>query len=244
MFLSIYYQSLRTSEFIQFIQNLIEILEAKNPDDLNVRSRIDELKNLLASLTSVFKPNLGSEITSELELLDAARDKAFVGIEQTIKGFTYHFDEATRQAAQILSDSIAVYGTGISRLNYQAETSTINSIINKWQSDAVCADAVGKLALTDWVAHLKSVNDQFNLRSLDRIKEQAELPEVKLADLRKDTIASYRKLLAHLEAYATISGREVYTEVANQVNLLIEQFNRLIVARSSKNVEEEIPTQE
>ena len=243
MFETIKLTHLRNSEFIQFIKNLIEIVNSNDSEVLKVRAQCDDLADLLAILSALYKPNLGSAITQELQELDARRDDAIVGIEMFIKSSVHHFEPAKKEAARVLIDSLTTYGSGISRMNYQAESSTIDSVVEKWESKPKLVDAITTLDLTEWVTEMKTANGLFNQRYLDRIKEDADAPEQKTTGLRKQINQSYRTLLAHLGAHATLSGEAVYTEVIKQTNQLIEQYNKLVTGRTS-NKEEEVLNQE
>jgi len=245
MFSAIHYPRLRNNEFVQFIKNLIEIINANNPEVLKVIAQCEDLAALLTVLSALSKTNLGSTITLELQDIDTRRDSDLVGIEMQIKSFTYHFDQAKQEAALVLTDSLADFGPGISRMNYQAETGTIESLIKKWENEPKLIRAITTLSLTDWVKEMKTANILFNNRYLDRIKEDADAPEIKTIELRKQIIQSYRTLLAHLEAHATLSSETVYSNTISQINLLIEQYNNLVAGRSkNKEEEEEILSQE
>ena len=239
MFLAIHYPKLRNNEFIQFIKLLVEILNSNDPEVLKVKAQCDDLTALLAILSALFKPDLGSAITKKLQEIDERRDTAITGIEMQIKSFTYCFDADKREAANLLNSSLVTYGSGLSRMNYQAETSTIASIIQKWESDANLTAALTRLDLIAWVAELKAANNLFEERYIDRIKEDAEAPEQRTIELRKQIIQSYRTLLAHLQAHATLSTDNSYDPVINQTNQLIEQYNRLVDVRGSNKEEEE-----
>jgi len=244
MFLAIHYRKLRNNEFIQFIKLLGEILNSNDPEVLKVKDQSDDLAALLATLSVLFKPELGSSITKELEEIDARRDTAITGIEMLIKTFTYYFEADKREAAILLESSLTLYGSGISRLNYQAETSTITSIIQKWESDTNLRAALTTLGLTAWLAELKAANTLFEERYIARLKEEANSPEEKSIDLRKQIIQSYRTLLAHLQAHATLSTDNSYDAVVQQINQLIEEYNRLVAARGTIKEEEEIISQD
>ena len=239
MSLTIHYRKLRNNEFIQFIKLLVEILKSNDPEVLKVKAQYDDLAGLLATLSAIFKPDLGSAITQELEGIDERRDTAITGVEMQIKSFTYCFDADKREAANLLSSSLVTYGSGLSRMNYQAETSTIVSIIQKWESDAALIAALTTLGLIAWVAELKTANKLFEERYIARLKDDADSPEEKTIELRKQIIQSYRSLLAHLQAHATLSTDNSYDAMINQTNQLIEQYNKLVAARGS-NKEEEI----
>ena len=238
MFLAIHYPKLRNNEFIQFIKLLVEILNSNDPEILKVKAQCDDLSALLATLSALFKPDLGSAITQELQEIDARRDTAMTGIEMQIKTFTYYFEAEKREAANLLGSSLTTYGSGISRMNYQAETSTLTSIIQKWESDADLSAALTTLGLTAWLTELKFANILFQERYIARLKDDANSPEEKTIELRKDIIQSYRTLLAHLQAHATLSTDNSYDPVINQTNQLIEQYNKLVAARGTNKEEE------
>tara|TARA_R110001583_G_scaffold59123_1_gene176015 strand:- start:46143 stop:46772 length:630 start_codon:yes stop_codon:yes gene_type:complete len=209
-----------------------------------VKVQCDDLAALLAVLTGLYKPDLGSVITKELEEIDARRDSALVGIEMQIKSFAYHFEPAKQEAAQALINSLTTYGSGTSRFNYQAESTTIDSIVAKWENDPELVSALTTLNMPSWVTELKTANKLFDDRYLVRLKEDAMAPEENTVEVRSQIIQSYRTLLAHLQAHATLSIDNSYTETVKQINLLIEQFNKLVAGRSSTKEEEEVLTQE
>ncbi len=209
-----------------------------------MKVQCDDLAALLAVLTGLYKPDLGSVITKELEEIDARRDSALVGIEMQIKSFAYHFEPAKQEAAQALINSLTTYGSGTSRFNYQAESTTIDSIVAKWENDPELVSALTTLNMPSWVTELKTANKLFDDRYLVRLKEDAMAPEENTVEVRSQIIQSYRTLLAHLQAHATLSIDNSYTETVKQINLLIEQFNKLVAGRSSTKEEEEVLTQE
>jgi hypothetical protein len=244
MFLAIHYPKLRNNEFIEFIELLCKIINSNDPEVLKIKAQYDDITALLATLSVLFKPDLASAITQELEEIDARRDTAITGLEMQIKSFTYSIEPAKREASNLLSQSLATYGSGISRMNYQAESSTIRSIIQKWEADAELTAALTTLGLIAWVAELKAANNLFEERYLDRLKDDANNPEEKTFELRKEIILSYRTLLAHLQAHATISTDNSYDTVVQQINQLIEQYNKLVAARGSNKEEEEVISQD
>lgn len=243
MFSFINYPSLRLNEFIQFYQDFLKILGTNDPEILKVKSQYDDLHALVATLASYYKPELGSEITAELQELDAKRDSALHGIELQVKSYTYHYNDSIRLAANLLSKVFDHYGSGITRLNYQAETSTINSMIEKWESDQKYVDAITALNLRDWKTELKNINTNFNQRYLARIEENADNPEATAIELRVGITASYRNLMNYLQAYATLSTGGEYDKVIKLINELVDEYNKLIKSRSNSE-EKTIPKTE
>lgn len=241
MFLSINMTHLRHNEFIQFVTNFLEILKENNPKALKLKSQTDNLSALVSSMIELYKPEKGSSITKTLQEDDERRDTALVGIQSLINAFTYHFDAETKESADIMAASLKKYGTGLAKQNYQGETATINSILAEWQRKEVFVNAINKLNLNDWVIELGTANTEFNSNYLDRAKEDAEAPEVKLVDLRKQIMQAYRELSNRINAFATISEVDTYSNMIKQTNSIIEKYNAVVIARSSR--EEEVPAE-
>ena len=234
MFIAALIHKFRNSEFVQFIKNILNIVGSHDPELLNVKNVYDDLSALSSQISELYKPETGSDITQEIQELDERRDRAFTGIYRFIDAFSYHYDGVKQKAASLLYDAILLFGGGVARLNYQAETSTISGILNKFRTDADLAEAVTRLeGLTEWLNELEEANRLFDEAYLKRVKEEAAKPEVRMADLRKEAIGVYRALLQHLEANAIVSGSDTYNQVAKEMNEVIEKYNRVVEARLS-----------
>lgn len=242
MFLSINLTHLRNNEFIQFITNLLGIINDNDLEALKLKSESDDLIALLVTMTSLYKPDLGSQLTKLLEQDDERRDSAFVGIQSLIEAYTNHYDEATKEAALELTLSLKKFGPSIIKQNYQAETATLTAITEEWKREANLIAALNKLSLNEWVGELDIANTQFNTHYIDRVKEDAEAPDVKIIALRKEAIQSYRALTNRIQAFATIGEVPVYVAIINECNSLIEKYNSVVNARSKKE-DEEVPSE-
>jgi len=241
MFLSIYLAHLRHNEFIQFVKNFMGILSGNDLEALKLRSEFDIVSAQMMTMTSLYKPDLGSQLTKLLEQDDVRRDKALVGIQTLIDAYTNHYDEATQRAALSLTTSLDKFGTGIIKQNYQGETATVTAIVEEWRREADLIASVNKLGLNKWVGKLSEINTQFDTHYLARVKEDSEAPDVKIIALRKETIQSYRNLTNRIQAFATIGEVPVYAAIINECNSLIEKYNSVVNARSKK--EDEVPSE-
>jgi hypothetical protein len=242
MFSSINLTYLRHNEFIQFITNLAGIINGNDLEALKLKPESDDLIALLATITALYKPNLGSQITKLLEGDDERRDRAFVGIQTLIEAYTNHYDEATKESALALTLSLKKFGTRITKQNYQAETATITAITEEWKREQNLIASLSKLSLDEWVGELVAANTQFDTHYMDRVKEDAAAPDVKLIALRKEAIQSYRRLTNRIQAFATIGEVPVYAAIINECNSLIEKYNSVVNARSKKE-DEEVPAE-
>ena len=237
MYLSIPFARLRHGEFSQFIKSIIRIVTSNDHEVLKVKKQVDKISVLYAAMDDFYKPEVGSAITQDLQNLDSERDNGLIGIEQIIRGYSHHYEEATRADADLLMKSSNSFGDDIPRLNYQLESNAIGKIVKKWKSDDVLSNAVNLLHLNEWIDRLETINEQFETRFLERLKNDANEPEFKMIDYRKQITDCYHNLIKHIEAHATLSGDAVYTEVENEINQLIEVYNRLIDGRTKKKEE-------
>jgi hypothetical protein len=244
MFETIHLTNLRHAEYIQFIRNFIEILDQKDLEVLQLKAKRDELNSLIDKMSLLYKPDRASSMTKILQDDDVRRDKALVGIQTAVTAFSYHFNVEFKDAAVILLNSLEKYGSGIAKQNYQAETATISAIIDEWKRETIYVEALNKLTLNDWVNELEVANTQFNTDYLGRVKEDAEAPEVKIIDLRKQINEAYQSLALRIGAFNTISDNQDYLLMLKQSNSLIEKYNAVLVARAAKSEKEELEVEE
>lgn len=125
---------LRNANYLQFQKDFLSIISRNNPATLQIETKFDDLSAKTEELESLFKKALANPMSQELLVLDGRRDDAINGIYYTALANSYHYEAATKQAADAILANINLYGSGIVRLNYQAETATLTSLINDWEN--------------------------------------------------------------------------------------------------------------
>lgn len=237
MFEKVKLSNLRNSEFIEFFKTFLQIIEGKSHEAPKVKEQLAKLVLFVNQMDTIFKPELGNKITSELQEIDAARDNSFSGLELIIEGYCHHSNSEIKNQAELLWDSLRTYGTGIVRFNYQEETQVLDNITQRWLNTAKFINALSSLSLVSWVGEIKTLNDSFRARYIDRLENEAEQSDIKAIDLRKQITATYQKLSNLLQAYATISEELAYTEIIKSSNELIGKYNMLLKNRSASQQE-------
>ncbi|MFA9371426.1 MAG: DUF6261 family protein [Labilibaculum antarcticum] len=237
MFENVKLSNLRNSEFIEFFKTFIQLVVAKNPEAVKVKEKFAKLVLLVNQIDILFKPELGNKITNELQEIDAARDNLFSGMELIIEGNCHHSNSEIKNKSELLWNSLRTYGTGIVRSNYQEETQVLDNITQRWLDTAEFTNALNTLSLTTWVSEIKTLNDLFRSRYIDRLEDEAEQSDLKAIDLRKQITATYQEVSNLLQAYATISEEAVYTQTIDSSNELIDKYNLLLKSRSTKQEE-------
>lgn len=230
--------ALRSSELLQFLFDVTKLCSQQSKKSMKLDNVSAELKVDTDSFDQAFRLDQASAITRELTNLDAHRDECITGICLVLDGYTRYFEPVVKAAALALKNNLDKYGNRIYEMNYQAETSTINSLVKEWSTNDILKAAVNTLNLGNWVNELKNANDLFNERYLKRVDEKASAPQIKSFDARKKAISAYRKLVQQIEARAVIAEDQTYTGLINNLNALIAKYN--IIADSHAEKKEEI----
>lgn len=139
---------LRNAEYLQYMKDFAGLINLNNPSTLQIDAKLTAFSTKTNELETLFKKALASEITKEILDLDEKRDNAINGIYYFLLAYTYHYEADKKQKAQLLLENMALYGSGIARLNYQAETATLNNLLRDWETKPDLADAVTTFSLS------------------------------------------------------------------------------------------------
>lgn len=232
---------LRNAEYLQFMKNVDSLVHANDPVVLNVTTQLAALSNAITVLNGLFKTQLANEITEELVLIDERRDKAINGLGYVVTGYMYHFDPLLAQAAKVLNDNLKLYGSGIARQNYQAETATINSLVTDWETKPQLVDALLALQLNAWKDELNTANDLFDERYLARTQEYGAANPDTIKEKREETNGVYYTLRDFLNSFSIVQPSAANTKTLHELNALIDQYNTLLNNRIANGDTNEEP---
>jgi len=225
---------LRNGEFLQFVTNFSDLVGSNNPVLLNVVDQHTALKAKVMEIEPLFKQERASVITQQLILLDERRDNAINGISLVIDGYVYHFDAAIANAANLLQNDLKLFGSGIAKQNYQAETASVNGIISDWETKPELTAALATLGITTWAAELKTANQLFNQKYLERTQEYGAANPDTLKAKRDETMVVYYEMRKFLDAYSVIQNTPAYQKAISELNALIDQYNGLLNGRQKE----------
>lgn len=225
---------LRNAEYLQYVKDYSGIINLNNPTQLGIEAKLSAFNNKITELEALYKKALASEKTQELLTLDERRDDAINGIYYFLLSQTYHFEADKQQKAQLLLSNMELYGSGISRLNYQAETATLNNIIRDWENKPELIDAISFFNLSPWVNELKTANEEFNTKYLSRTQEYGDANPETIKLKREETNAAYYALRDRIDALHLLveTPPSPYAAIINQLNALTDQYNKLLVNRT------------
>lgn len=244
MIYSIEMRKLRNAEFIQFVNAIADIIQSNDPVVLLITIQLLAFKAKVTNLSGLFKNEKSNPLTEDVQLLDVRRDSAVTGITSVVDGYTNYFQPEKAAAARLLSNSLKLYGP-IARQNYVAETALITEMMNDWENNPELMAALTLLDLVDWKDELKTANNSFNEKWLERNREYAAVSPETLLQRREETIDAYNELKKFLVAYAIInSTTPVFQKTINELNSAIKQYNTILEERAAENGGNEGNTEE
>lgn len=226
----------RNSEFLQYMKDVLELVNRYDVHLLGLTEQHDALATLTDKLDAVFQQEQRNKITQELLDLDAKRDRIYKGIKSVLEGYANHFNVIEQEAAKRLLFNLNSYGNNVTRMNYQAETAIIDSMLADWNTETTMQEAVILLQLSEWVSELQRINTLFNKRYLVRVSDTAANPIMSFSRLRPDCLTAYRMLIARMKAFAILETNDVYEQLVNEINELAKQYNLVVKLRSSASL--------
>lgn len=234
------FRSLRNPEFIQQGKDLASVIVGANPTVLLIQKQYDLYNNNVLALDDAFKLSQKSELTQLLLTQDGKRDDIFMGMCFILDGYAKSWIPEVKAQALLLIESIEVYGRDIVIANYQSESASLSSLIDKWENTPTLAAALTALHLDSWKAELKATNNLFIAIYTDRATDDgAKKALPKMKELRENTIAAWNKLQKVLEGkieeYEDDAVKApLYAALESSINGVFDKYNILITQRQSK----------
>lgn len=230
-----YLNRYRNAEFLQYMKDVVKLVNLQDVDTLKLTVPRDVLHNTTLEIEEVYLQVQGSTITKEIIALDTRRDKAFMGIKTVAAGFAYHYKEELVNASQRIINTIQVYGTDITRKSYQEETAIVDSFLDDLTTNPILIAAVSTLNLQEMVTELQTANTTFSQKYIERVGETAANTNASITELRVKTTEAYRSLVGHIEAHNTLTDIEVYRNLLSELDVLTKQYNLVISNRGVLN---------
>lgn len=233
---------LRNAEYIQYGLDILNINNINNAATLMIEPQQVAYRSKIQQMEDVYKQATSSRLTPVIEEMDTQRDQHLVGITSVINGSVHHPNAAKREAAFRLQNFLASYGAAstIGMQSLQAQTTTINNIVNDLNVNANLVSAAATLDLTDWIQELKTVNTNFNNTYMERTQELAGANPDKLKLLRLEANELYYKLREMLSAHSTINGDiDPWHKTINEWNALSRQYNDMLATRAGRMADDD-----
>jgi hypothetical protein len=220
-------------DLINFIKNIIAIVTGNTIVAQEVTTFMDALQAKHVQIDAAYAYQKDSPESKEIEAQDVRRDVAFMGIKTVATGFLSHFEESKRLAAKAILDCIAKYGKDIQVQSDTTETTILDKMVTEFETDPILIAAFATLGITSWIAELKSANQTFNAKFLERNKKYTLKPKESASELKPQVVKAYEALLVQISSRNNIDTTGKYTPLINELNALVAQFNNKVTARES-----------
>jgi hypothetical protein len=239
---SLTFASLRNVEFISFCTDAENVIDLNDPAALKIAKSLAKFKTNTKECNDIYDIDKKNPYTIAIQNLDFRRDQAIIGIQMVIEGYTYYFDDAVKKSALALLDSIKMHGPNIARMNYQAETGVLKTLVGDWATKPAYSAAITFFNLTAWVKELTDANQEFTKKFAERAQDSGSTAnDTKFKEKRVETTASWNKLRDLIESQYNVKVEEgdgeekPYLTLINSLNALIDKYNVLVNTRSSKS---------
>lgn len=226
-------QDLRNGEAIKFFSNLNAILVGYALTQLSTLQA--QLKAAYDQLIIAYKLERGSKVTTSLITLDKLRDTYFIALRIILgQHASSHPQEDMRPKAAKLLEVVTRHGITLHRKNYQEQTAGMDDICRIIDEDSELVTIIDELHLTDYYVAMKTTNQEFDAKYLERNSEYASMPDESLTSLRDQAEESFRELVKHLNAHLVLAEDPApFQELAAELNTLLESYYEVVERRKS-----------
>lgn len=223
-------EKFRQGDFVQYMNNVLEILTGTDANKFLVAKQREHLKALMDELNASWQPQVGSELTPEIQAIDVQRDMIFTGFKMTVDNWsTNHYDATWRNAAFMLSDNIAGHGDKIISMRYQQQTATVNAIIHDFENELI--DHLRTVNLENWLTEIKTLNTSFNDMYVKRTQSISGHQPGLIDEMIGKVTVAFRQLKSIFEARFSVAVADdtflvpAFQQVENEWSMLSQQYN-------------------
>jgi hypothetical protein len=241
------YPRLLNTEFYQFLFQIRQSANEANPVISKFKPEYDILDAIMVRLLAAIDRDKASELTKEVEKLDARRDFAFSGFMLWLQGYAKYPLLPKREAAITMLNYIETHGKGIVELNFQAESSVLSKIVDDCKKETKLITALATLNDNEWLIEIESANTAFmntyNQRSAQIGENQNKET---FFDVRNEAIPAYEELVDMINSrYKTAVADKIDTSLLqkcmNQIDATLTQYRQLIIATQASKKTDKPP---
>jgi hypothetical protein len=204
-----------------------------------VRMRLSELlTNLRACVDNedlCYRVGRKSDLSSEKEEVDKARDELVVAIRGFLKVSAHHSEDNVKKATNRVKIVFDKYNQPkkINLLSYDAETVAINNMLQELEEKN--QQDIQLIGIENWFLQLKIKNNEFEQLSLSYNVQQSEKPTFTAAEARKETDAAYKEFVTALEGLMILEKNEPeFVAFAKELNTWIKHYNDLVAQHQGR----------
>ena len=228
---------LQNMEHFQFTSHVVALCEAAGIEKM--KTLLKTLKDALAEEDKALNIPRKKEGTADLEALDRARDHAYRALQLLVEMNLLSEDIDEQKAAQKMGNVMSRYPK-VTTSNYNKESALIKNLVTDLQ-DAKLAEAVTKLAATEYITRLSKANEAFDKRYLDALKTIIPTGTYDIKALRAATDKALSAVALRIKALADLEPETPKLDVLiSEYNANTDKFRATVAHRegNSKSAQE------
>ncbi len=226
-------KKLRKKELLQYLRNIVTICTKHDPEKLKLQSQVASMNNMVSQLDDSLLYDRAKALTDTLEILDDERDDAFTGFKHGLLMNALHKDLSKKEAAKLVLTHLESYGSGVTDLNYEAESTVLINVADDFETQKDLKAAIASLHLTEWVDRIQTDNDAFDEKYQERIELESKDKRPSFTSLRKEAKTQYSKLINRIAAFVELDEDGTYETLNTQLETLSERYQQIINYRKN-----------
>ena len=217
----------------------IEIIINKRPPSVFKQLGFEDAMPLFVQAVENQKAVLDIVTASKYSLLmlnkDHSRDHAVKGFAGYVKNMRHHHDVAVQEAAARVYTICKHYGN-ITKKSFDEETAAISDMLREYERDDLAADILTVKA-TEWIERIIEENNEFIALAHQRYAENAEMPTVRMKDVRKNTDRLYRSITGRLQYMITVGKTSIeLAELVAEINAVVKHYKNQLAIKAGRGV--------
>ena len=230
-------KKLNAAEYLNLMSRLRVLIETATPEALGLTAaEFAEFTELVDKLQRRVNWTSSSELTETLDLLDKQRDNLLSLLFGVISSYTSLPDTALGKAAIWLERVTRPYKS-IQTAPAQQESVQINGLLLDLEAEEAKTH-LATLHLTEQVAELKTINDQYVALTAQRARDAEADKQEPVADLRKQIDPLYEAIRVITLSESVCAPTDVTAEFILGFNATLREVNNLYNLRSGKTQKE------
>lgn len=230
-------KKLNAAEYLNLMSRLRVLIETATPEALGLTTaEFAEFADLVDKLQRRVNWTSASELTETIDLLDKQRDNLLTLLFGIINSYMSLPDTALGKSAVWLERVTRPYKS-IQSDPAQQESVKINGLLLDLDTEEAKTH-LETLHLTEQVAELKTINDQYVALTSQRARDTEADKQTPVADLRKQIDPLYEAIRVITLAESVCAPTDATAEFILGFNATLREVNNLYNLRSGKTQEE------
>jgi hypothetical protein len=231
-------RQLSSTEFFEFLKQLVAIIIKYDTAKLKVASAANALIAIFTSLEVALNKEKASQLTKILNELDHKRDVLISAFIAYLHAMTDFPDATVAAHAADLLQYIDGFSKNIARENQLSETTILSTITEGILNNPTRKAALIAVNGMPWVTAIATVNNDYATQYRNRISDDSSNEKIEtFTVVRKKALTAYNQLISLLQSRYTTDKADaldisLYETAIGDMNTLITKVN--ILAATSK----------